>query len=118
MKQILTALLALTLSVVAHASGAIVAGGKTNSAIVIYEDKLDDVTKQIVLNELGKQLALGMISGYGWVKDENGVPAKCAQFGLLKTYAESARFLLAVAEKANSPDAIRSVGGCRFDAAY
>lgn len=118
MKQILAIFIILTVSVSAHASGAIVAGGKTNSAIVFYEDKLDETTKRIVLNELGKQLALGMISSYGWIRDENGLPAKCAQFGLLKTYSDSVTFLLATAEKANLNGAIRSVGRCVFGAVH
>ena len=77
-KYIAGAILFMTYCLNSFAGGAIVAGGKTNSAVVIYEDKLDEVSRQLILNEIGKQLALGKISGYGLVSDQNGNPVRCA----------------------------------------
>jgi hypothetical protein len=116
MKSVLLAI-TLLLGTHAFAGGAVVAGGKTNSAILVYESDLNWEYRKLIYAEIEKQFELGMLSQYESVTDSEGKVAMCAHFKLLKTYNDATKTLQDIAVEAGKPTAVKSVGSCVFDGA-
>ncbi len=113
MKLVLVSLLLMGSQ--AFAGGAVVSGGKTNSAILVYENALNWETRKLIYAEIDSLFNLGLLSNYESVTDSSGQQVMCAQFKLLSKYNETAATLMQIAENAGVPDSVQSAGACRFD---
>jgi hypothetical protein len=114
MKSVLLSIMFL-LGAKAFAGGAVVAGGKTNAGILVYESEISWEYRKLIYSEIEKQFELGMLAQYESVTDPQGKVAVCAHFKLLKTYNDATKALKDIATEAGKPEAVKSVGGCIFD---
>lgn len=113
-------LLALSLFAFAQnsfAGGAVVAGGKTHTAILVYENYLTQWSVDQVHAEITRLFETReqpQILGYREVTDENGETVMCAAFASSIVGKAAQVNLEAIAKQGGMPDAVRSVGGCTF----
>lgn len=110
-KFLVTSVLLLPFQIV-YSQENVIFNGKTNSALLIHEELLDEISNKLILNEIAKQLAMGKISTYGFLETSNGENLRCVQFKLLDSYNESSLLISTVVERIGKRDAVSKIGSC------